>query len=591
MLCRRGHVLIVLFIIVMALWLAIVSCDSPAPTATLLPPTAEPPPPTSALVPPTAAPPPLTEPAPTAAPVQRRSKPLAAFSTANFTGSGMCAVCHSELVDEAGNDVSIDAQWRSAMMANAARDPLFLAKVSSEIARHPALQAVIEDKCSLCHMPMAYTEAEVEGETSAMFDPGFLGADHPLHDAAMDGVSCTLCHQIKDQDLGTAATFSGKFPIDTTTEPPDRPNYGPFPNPLADTMRRIVGYTPLQGGQVHDAGLCGTCHTLFTPYVDGEGNVAGEFPEQTPFLEWQHSAYAQDQQPCQQCHMPAAIGGVPISNRPRPPRIPARSPFAQHHFVGGNAFIINMLKSNVDELGLTCSAEHLEATLGRVLNQLQNKSVDLSLANAEIEDNTLNLTLRLESKVGHKFPSGFPSRRAWIHLKVTDASGNVVFESGQPQPDGSIVSSDADESATAYETHYDVISAPEQVQIYESIMHDVAGELTWTLLAAAGYTKDNRIVPLGFDKETAGADFKVYGLAAQDNNFDHGSDQVHYQVSMQGYTIPFVVTVELLYQTVSYRFAQDLAQDDTPQVERFMGYYQEADKTPVVIARIEETVR
>ncbi len=37
----------------------------------------------------------------------------------------------------------------------------------------------------------------------------------PLHDAAMDGVSCTLCHQIADvPELGTDAGESGHYAIE-----------------------------------------------------------------------------------------------------------------------------------------------------------------------------------------------------------------------------------------------------------------------------------------------------------------------------------------------------------------------------------------
>jgi hypothetical protein len=57
------------------------------------------------------------------------------------------------------------------MMASAARDPVWQAKVASETARTPAL-------------------------------------------AALDGVSCTLCHQIEPDNLGEKAGFSGGYTID-----------------------------------------------------------------------------------------------------------------------------------------------------------------------------------------------------------------------------------------------------------------------------------------------------------------------------------------------------------------------------------------
>ena len=110
--------------------------------------------------------------------------PLTNFETADFSGSGICGTCHTYLTDDEGNDVSIDTQWRSTMMANAAKDPFWQAKVSAEVSRNPALQTVIEDKCSTCHMPMARTQAIAEESLVAIFGNGLLDPANPLHEAA-----------------------------------------------------------------------------------------------------------------------------------------------------------------------------------------------------------------------------------------------------------------------------------------------------------------------------------------------------------------------------------------------------------------------
>lgn len=99
---------------------------------------------------------------------------LTTFETDDFSGSGNCALCHSRLTDEAGNDVSNDAQWRSTMMANAAKDPLWQAKISSEVDRNPHVQDVIEEKCSRCHMGMARYQAMTDGTDVGALSPGFL---------------------------------------------------------------------------------------------------------------------------------------------------------------------------------------------------------------------------------------------------------------------------------------------------------------------------------------------------------------------------------------------------------------------------------
>jgi hypothetical protein len=58
---------------------------------------------------------------------------------------------------------------------------------------------------------------------------------------------------------------------------------------------------------------------------------------------------------------------------------------------------------------------------------------------------------------------------------VTDARRKVVFESGRPLADGRISGNDADVDPAAFEPHYDVISAADQVQVYEPVMQDSTG--------------------------------------------------------------------------------------------------------------------
>ena len=476
------------------------------------------------------------------------------------------------------------------MMANASKDPFWQAKVNSEVVRNPALSAIIEGKCATCHTPMARIQATSDGNPVGLLDEGFLNPTHALNHPAMDGVSCTLCHQIQNVNLGELESFSGQYTIDTATIAPDRLIFGPFPNPIQNMMRGNVGFTPVQGIHISESGLCATCHTLYTPYVDASGNVIGEFPEQTPYLEWENSVYSNngaEGKTCQQCHMPKAPGAVIISNRPRGrPPLP-RSPFGLHYFVGGNTFMLNVLKSYIDELDLTASTSHLDTTLNRTLTQLQSETALLSIADAGFDNDILILILNVENKVGHKFPSGFPSRRAWIHLTVNDTSGKTIFESGRPEDDGSIAGNDADESGSAYEPHYDEISDPDQVQVYEPIMQNSDAEVTYTLLRGASYAKDNRLLPLGFDRESASRDIAAHGEVVRDSNFVGGSDSITYRINTHGYSEPFTVTAELLYQSIAYRFVLDLQQESGPLVDRFIRYYSGTDKTPTLIHKVE----
>ncbi len=150
-------------------------------------------------------------------------------------------------------------------MANAAKDPFWQAKMTAEVAANPHLKDIIEDKCLTCHSPMGRTEAKYQGADYYSFEE--LNQD----DLARDGVSCTACHQIKPDNLGNVESYSGHYIIEN-----DRIIYGPYQNPLTMPMQNRVNYTPIFVDRYHHYDLCATCHTLFTPYVDNEGAVAGE---------------------------------------------------------------------------------------------------------------------------------------------------------------------------------------------------------------------------------------------------------------------------------------------------------------------------
>jgi hypothetical protein len=500
----------------------------------------------------------------------------------HFSASGACSGCHTAMFDASAEDVSIDAYWRSTMMANAARDPYWQASVRAEVLANPALQPVIEDKCSTCHMPMARTTLAVGRGVGQVLDEGFVDPQNDVHELAMDGVSCTLCHQIADQLLGEEASFSGGYVIDTAIPVGERPNYGPYqvaPG-RAELMQSASGYVPVFGRHLGDAGLCATCHTLYTPFVNAAGEVAGEFPEQMALFEWENSDYGRAGLTCQACHMPLANGAVQISITGGPPQ----SPFFKHSFVGGNAFMLRIYRTFGEEMGLTASSEHFDATIDRVLERLGSFAASVSVAETSLSASELIAKVQVASATGHKFPTGFPSRRAWIHLRVLDAAGEVVFESGAYEPDGTIAGNDNDADPLAYEPHYVRIGAADQVQIYESIIVDTEGEVTTTLLRGAGYVKDNRLLPQGFDKQAAAPGFAVYGNAAQDEDFDGGGDTVEYVIDVGDAQGPFTVEAELLYQSIGYRWADNLRRHDADEIALFLEYYEGVPNLPEVVS-------
>jgi hypothetical protein len=503
-----------------------------------------------------------------------------------FSTSGECAACHTGIKDKKGVDVSIDSAWRSTMMANAARDPYYLASVRSEGLRFPGQKVAIEEKCGTCHYPMAAFTAKTENKPVHVLDAGFLNPENSLHSMGIDGVSCTLCHQIMPGNMSGNETFSGNFQVDSSIPDGSRPIYGPFPaEPDAVTvMQGTTGFIPTQSMHISRPMVCIQCHTLFTPTILADGSLSTElFPEQTPYLEWQNSSY-RGARMCQTCHMPAANGEVLVSTVAGK----ERAPFSQHIFVGGNQYMVGLIRSNATTLKATAEDAHFQITQNHTLHQLGEQTARLEVKGERLGSQA-QLTVKITSQVGHKFPSGFPSRRAWLHVVVQDVKGNIVFESGGYDENGIINGNINEVDASRFEPHYLKINQPDQVQIYESIMGDVDGKVTTHLLSAARYIKDNRILPAGFNKAAAPKEIAVIGDALKDVDFASGGDQIVYEFAAE--PGEYKIVVELLYQSLGFQWAEKLNQPNNPEGQRFLGMVKAQPALPVVVAKQNLTIK
>jgi len=489
-----------------------------------------------------------------------------------FHTSDQCLACHNGLVAANGEDVSIGFKWRSSMMGNAGRDPYWMAAVRRESLDHPAAVDLIEDKCTVCHLGMARTTHVAEGGQGKAFQYfPILGEGGPHSSLAVDGVSCTVCHQIQNINLGVKDGFTGGYSIDLTTGMGSRVVMGPFEvdSGRAGTMESASEFRPIEAAHIQSAEFCATCHTLFTHALDADGNEAGELAEQAPYLEWRHSDYP-GEATCQDCHMPVVQGMVSVSSvLPNP-----RADVNRHSFRGGNFLMPRLLNKHRAELDVQALPQELEETARASEENLATKAASVDIVPVGMEDGLLEVDVVVTNLAGHKVPSAYPSRRAWIHLSVQDAAGRIVFESGAFQTDGSIVGNDNDTDGSRFEPHHLEITRADQVQIYEDIMVDYAGAVTTGLLWGVEYIKDNRLLPRGFDKATASEDVAVKGIALGDEDFTGGGDKTRYSVSVGNAGGPFQVEVELRYQPIGFRWAENLGDYDTAESVQFMGFFQ-----------------
>lgn len=500
-----------------------------------------------------------------------------------FRTSDRCVACHNGLKTKAGEDISIGFAWRASIMANSSRDPYWQGSVRRESIDHPGAQAAIEDECSTCHMPLSHFTAHAEGRKAQVFSHLPLASPPSKDGAAADGVSCSVCHQVEKTGLGTPASFSGGLTFASLQNPHQRPEYGPF---VVDQGHQRVmqsstgGMVPQPSDHIRESALCGRCHTLYTKALGPGGQQVGTLPEQMPYLEWLHSDYP-NRNTCQSCHMPEVEEPVAVTAIYGP----LRQGMHRHEFIGGNFLVQQMLNDYRGDLHTAALTQELVAASGRTVEFLKSQSARVTLQNVRQESGQLSLEVHVENLTGHKLPTAYPSRRAWLHVVVQDRDGRTIFESGALNPDGSIVGNANDADPHRYEPHYREITKPQQVEIFEPILGDAQGNVTTGLLSAVGYLKDNRLLPTGFDKQSATRDIAVVGNALNDPNFnDHGST-TRYVINTGAEPGPFHVRAELWYQPIGFRWAHNLEPYSAAEPQRFVKYYEsEARRSAVILA-------
>ena len=510
--------------------------------------------------------------------------PPAPVESDRFADAARCAACHTagnalQLRDAAGRDVSPVALWRASMMALAARDPMYLAVVSEE--RTNAVDpAAVDALCTRCHAPAGSEERRGAGGRLGLDD--VVAGDDVAARLAREGVTCTLCHQIAASGLGEERSFTGGFTIGYQRE-----LFGPHAQPVTGPMQMFVGYTPTYGPHVGDSALCGTCHTVIVPAAGG-----GEVVEQATYLEWRSSAYGQGAPTaCASCHLPTRDqdGGAIRTRLARfPDALQARAPVGRHLLVGGNRYMLELLASATDWLGADVAADELVAAAARTEAFLATAAA-VSVVEAVREGDGLVVRVRVDNLTGHKLPTGYPSRRAWLHVRVA-AGATTVFESGAVDAAGRLVDGGgAPIDGPGRHPHRTAIDADDQVQVYEAVLVDADGEPTHRALAAVDVGKDNRLLPSGWRPSAADARRVATVGVVADPDFTGGSDTVTYRVA----AVPageLAVDVELRHAATSPAHVALVGAIATPAGARFAALAAGRPVTPSVLAATRATV-
>jgi hypothetical protein len=183
-----------------------------------------------------------------------------------------------------------------------------------------------------------------------------------------EGVTCDFCHTIKGIDLRREEPF--EFALGFVKR-------GPFESNLK------IGHEN-QFSEIHlKAEFCAGCHEV----VNQNG-----FHVMSTYTEWKRGPYAEKGIQCQNCHMPEEFG-TPIVNTEI-----ARTQHnvTAHKFLGGHS-----------QINITTAA-----TLTQVIDKADDHiSVVVYVTNAE---------------AGHSLPTGIPSRRVILTVKLLDPRGQEL---------------------------------------------------------------------------------------------------------------------------------------------------------------------
>ncbi len=495
-----------------------------------------------------------------------------------FAGSGECKNCHGfdtamiASVDPLGNDINVVDDWKATMMANSAKDPFWRAKVSHEVLLYPDHKMDIETKCTSCHAPLGHFAAMHAGFEHYSIDSLVLD---PL---AKDGVSCLACHQHSKTGLGFA--HSGNLNFDTA-----KVAYGPFISPLESPMVMATDYKPVYSPHISSAGLCAGCHTLITETIDYNSNLTGNtFVEQATYHEWLNSRYEVEEISCQGCHMPALTKGEFYLVNDID--IDSRDTFYLHELVGANTTMLKLLKENIAALDLTASPENFDEVIAKTEDMLRNRSINFELNFLEQTADSLFFEVIILNKAGHKFPSGYPARRAFVEFVLQNQNGDTLFVSGNVDDNYELMAQN-----NTYEPHYQIINSEDQAQIYELVFGDVNDNVTTVLVRGDHAIKDNRLPPQGFTTEHMVYDTTlIAGNALSDPDFNKengiqgtGADRIYYHIAHPQFDGMLTATAKMFYQSTPPKWMKEMFDETTPEIETFRTMFAKADRTPFLM--------
>jgi len=377
----------------------------------------------------------------------------------------------------------VDPLWRAATK-------LFYYKDAKEEGELLEMKA-----CIKCHTPLGFRSHSISSPEEDYDKLAPLPAQ---------GIFCNWCHNINEvKHIGDAAYEVA--PGGGLAEPSTM--LGPFKD--SETP-----FHPSKYSELHTKSeFCGLCHNV--------SHVANNLPLETTYDEWKESPYNSGNPEttvnCQDCHM-RQRPGIPATGKTERPDNPGKAAFDgpdrkhiwTHYFVGGNAIVTKLLGSEVNA--------------GMAIERLKN-AADLEIIKEGSYSTGQPALIKVKvinSGAGHYLPTGVTEiREMWLTLKVKDASGKIIFSSGDLDKEGNL-----DKDAVLYNTQ----------------LGDKEGKPTINVALADRVLHDYRIPPKGHRIENFSFDIPP------------------------GAKSPLEIETTLKYRSISPALAKKLMGDNSPEI-------------------------
>ena len=352
------------------------------------------------------------------APSLARTSTGGALEARALGGSSSCGTsgCHNEILKE----------WEVSAHRWSAMDPAFRA-VQSIMGEQNGPEST--RYCGGCHDPISLFSGTKNLFVDDLTNP--IGYD--------EGVSCIVCHGIKETDVQGNANY--------LIESPERYLFELSDNKVARwTSDFLIRAYPgqhvesLQHKLFKSPEFCAACHKQF---IDEEINSVGWVQLQNQYDNWRKSRWNHPGDPaktieCRECHMPLVSSSDPASGDDLDyNRSDDDGRHRSHRFLGANQFMPTHLKLPGAEEQVRLVEEWLRGDLE--IPEIADKwkdgpAVPVVLNVPEEVRAGQEVAVQVEivnNKPGHDFPTGpLDIIQAWIEITVTDAAGREVFASG-----------------------------------------------------------------------------------------------------------------------------------------------------------------